>query len=158
MGAGRNELLTGFPGLHRPGFNPRPAWEPGATCLRVDPRTAAVEFQSSPGMGAGRNHQPMEVMIMAENVSILARHGSRAQPAGPRRGERCIKGFNPRPAWEPGATGKNMLISNTTTMFQSSPGMGAGRNASGASNPIKFLVVSILARHGSRAQLHRNGY
>ena len=63
MGAGRN--ITS-PASRRPimSFNPRPAWEPGAT-----------EFFAE-------NPEAKEL------VSILARHGSRAQPgfAGPNVG------------------------------------------------------------------------
>ena len=62
-------------------------------------------FQSSPGMGAGRNLLRW-LSGPTLRVSILARHGSRAQP-------------------------QIQLLMPITGMFQSSPGMGAGRNMDG---------------------------
>ena len=42
-------------------------------------RDAILLFQSSPGMGAGRNAELPEYLVDQTYVSILARHGSRAQ-------------------------------------------------------------------------------
>ena len=103
MGAGRNSRKFAEGAKVTICFNPRPAWEPGAT-------------------------PDISSLFGAMSVSILARHGSRAQP---------IFAANPVIEYIP---------------FQSSPGMGAGRNFNGSIIFDKIIPVSILARHGSRAQ------
>ena len=78
MGAGRNQGQQ----AKSPedwSFNPRPAWEPGATEKLAGSNYHFFRFQSSPGMGAGRNITTCTIPLY-------------------------FKSFNPRPAWEPGAT------------------------------------------------------
>ena len=156
-------------------------------------------FQSSPGMGAGRNvvggwlELPgVSVSILArhgsraqlvayylkeklDNVSILARHGSRAQLPAAAAWGRTAGCFNPRPAWEPGATPAPLgrlsryrcfnprpaWEPGATQLLQRSPLVAPGFNPRPAWEPGATNMdlrrrsptsVSILARHGSRAQ------
>ncbi len=126
MGAGRNGEHMAWTQIGG-GFNPRPAWEPGATPGAYHGTNTQGGFQSSPGMGAGRNAEGGKI----KNV-----------PAG----------FNPRPAWEPGATCPGHLPGLRATSFNPRPAWEPG--ATRAARPLsQMLAVSILARHGSRAQL-----
>ena len=133
------------------GFNPRPAFWPGATRMRHE-------------------------QGLTLKVSILARPFGRALRRKCMCGCQQLRCFNPRPAFWPGATSRNAWVvgllgcfnprpafwpGRTTAfstyavkciMFQSSPGLLAGRYAAPDSVRLSTLGVSILARPFGRAR------
>ena len=130
-------------------FNPRPAFWPGATLAGNPADCRYFLFQSSPGLLAGRYAGVQECCVGA-HVSILARPFGRALLHGGRSPATVPCGFNPRPAFWPGATtaadrrrrsrvvsilarpfGRALLLHaspmHVWSLFQSSPGLLAGR-------------------------------
>ena len=77
MGAGRN-MGTLASVLSNSSFNPRPAWEPGATLSDTVSATITTGFNPRPAWEPGATAVGAKVRGSA-SVSILARHGSRAQ-------------------------------------------------------------------------------
>ncbi|MDK2817236.1 MAG: hypothetical protein PWR22_1865 [Moorella sp. (in: firmicutes)] len=133
-----------------PGFNPHPAWKPGAT---RDPIGLILTQNVSILTRHGSRVQPqagLQVLTLLQ-VSILTRHGSRVQ--------RTIRiglaapeaGFNPHPAWKPGATIAPMLSFPNRSGFNPHPAWKPGATLR-AFNSGPTWRVSILTRHGSRVQ------
>ena len=106
VSTGRNLVSsTVCPNVTR--FNPRPAFPPGATCHYAD--SSAVSINKSVSILARRFHRAQLFAsfdkIQQFLVSILARRFHRAQPVARPPGSRdSRRGFNPRPAFPPGAT------------------------------------------------------
>ena len=150
MGAGRNNFLLNFAGVILGGFNPRPAWEPGATQIDAVKQRVDALFQSSPGMGAGRNKlRPLNTWC---EMGFQSSPGMGAgRNAGQQSAQKAPAGFNPRPAWEPGATFQTVCgYCHITVSILARHGSRAQRRFSVYCK--RASAVSILARHGSRAQ------
>ena len=108
-------------------------------------------FQSSPGLLAGRVLAFWPPEHGACRVSILARPFGRALRRLCRQPRiRCCC-FNPRPAFWPGATAPPLALKRIRTMFQSSPGLLAGRDGRDGRDHGQAGHVSILARPFGRA-------
>ena len=78
-------------------------------------------------MGAGRNRYRLDRRFNLDYVSILARHGSRAQQPVPQDRLGATQ-FQSSPGMGAGRNHRLVRKSSIRRMFQSSPGMGAGRN------------------------------
>ena len=180
-------------GRRSPGFNPRPALRPGdaavcATALPVD-----SEFQSAPGLEAGRcqcgpvgarpapsfNPRPaLRPGDACSHIEYVAATPLRFNPRPalrPGDARRCRwhptrRGrFNPRPALRPGDARSRISSAPASTcfnprpalrpgdanvmrsagvggMFQSAPGLEAGRCGAGAAPDWRLALVSIRAR------------
>ena len=159
-------------------FNPRPAFWPGATLRRGEtgasvsvsilarpfgralhhhlPDSGQLDggFQSSPGLLAGRY-----VLIQANGSKPFGFNPRPAfWPGADGRAGRSrdrAPGFNPRPAFWPGVQGP-ISRGRFDSQFQSSPGLLAGRYEQAASSEVVNQEVSILARPFGRA-LHGCG-
>ena len=112
--------------LRSPGFNPHPAFRPGATGGRLLGGVRQHEFQSSPGLSTGCN-------IASPTL----------------RGSTSLS-FNPHPAFRPGVTcpSTQRMQRMPKKTFQSSPGLSTGCNTSPvlARHRSEQEVVSILTR------------
>ena len=129
-------------------FNPRPALLPG-DAPPTKPVSPVRQFQSAPGIAAGRCLPFFETKRTTDMVSIRARHCCRAMP-NPRGFGPTTHCFNPRPALLPGdalwdqwlrhghavsirarhccrAMRSPLINARIASAFQSAPGIAAGR-------------------------------
>ena len=151
----RPAFLPGDTCTHAPvsdplfGFNPRPAFLPGDTSPLQEQGFSQIQFQSTPGISAGRyrSRRPTVHSILCFNPRPAF------LPGDTRHAQARLEGhgsFNPRPAFLPGDTPSRRSLSATRVVsiharhfcraiqprpldpvgdwvFQSTPGISAGR-------------------------------
>ncbi|MDK2817235.1 MAG: hypothetical protein PWR22_1864 [Moorella sp. (in: firmicutes)] len=137
------------------GFNPHPAWKPGATRPPPPPSSLRKCFNPHPAWKPGATQSQGATQSTAQ-VSILTRHGSRVQrfPTAGCTHMRPVSILTRHGSRVQPFRGPHWALA---TRFQSSPGMEAGCNKQFLAHKIEKNLVSILTRHGSRVQHSRTG-
>ena len=107
-------------------------------------------FQSTPGIAAGRILAKLEFMRASTDVSIHARHCCRANRIAKHKEAEAAKvSIHARHCCR--ANRHDVSLENSAKVFQSTPGIAAGRIADTLRDDYKLLYVSIHARHCCRA-------
>ena len=119
------------------------------------PRACTSMFQSTPGIAAGRILAKLEFMRASTDVSIHARHCCRANRIAKHKEAEAAKvSIHARHCCR--ANRHDVSLENSAKVFQSTPGIAAGRIADTLRDDYKLLYVSIHARHCCRANHGRD--
>ena len=115
-------------------FQSAPGLAAGRCIECVNDVTLRFWFQSAPGLAAGRCLGWVGLAQLDAGVSIRARPGGRAMRRARRSTSDPPARFNPRPAWRPGDALMPRGMPINRFMFQSAPGLAAGRCSCQAPN------------------------
>ena len=136
-------------------FNPHPAFWPGATSARLCRlcRSVPVSILTRPE-GRVQRADRGALAPRSMKVSILTRPEGRVQPVYPQHAQRWVLlGFNPHPAFWPGATWSSEPGSTaSSSCFNPHPARRPGATIDGYANIAVRIMVSILTRPEGRVQ------